>query len=47
MAKMGLRANATRAHLGDFGLVVPKGVHNMDRLVKEAEADETVRRLQR
>jgi transposase len=31
-------ANAIRAHLGDFGLVVPKGVHNMGRLVAEAEA---------
>lgn len=31
-------ANAIRAHLGEFGLVVPKGVHNMDRLVTEAEA---------
>jgi transposase len=31
-------ANAIRAHLGEFGLVVPKGVHNMGRLVKEAEA---------
>lgn len=31
-------ANAIRAHLGEFGLVVPKGVHNMKRLVAEAEA---------
>lgn len=31
-------ANAIRAHLGEFGLVVPKGVHNMGRLVKEAAA---------
>lgn len=31
-------ANAIRAHLGEFGLVVPKGVHNMGRLVTEAEA---------
>lgn len=31
-------ANAIRAHLGEFGLVVPKGVHNMNRLVAEAEA---------
>jgi transposase len=30
--------NAIRAHLGEFGLVVPKGVHNMGRLVAEAEA---------
>lgn len=30
-------ANAIRAHLGEFGLVVPKGVHNMGRLVTEAE----------
>ena len=33
-------ANAIRAHLGEFGLVVPKGVHNMGRLVAEAEAAE-------
>ena len=31
-------ANAIRAHLGEFGLVVPKGAHNMGRLVKEAAA---------
>ena len=31
-------ANAIRAHLGEFGLVAPKGVHNMGRLVAEAEA---------
>lgn len=31
-------ANAIRAHLGEFGLVVPKGVHNMGRLVAEADA---------
>lgn len=31
-------ANAIRAHLGEFGLVVAKGVHNMGRLVAEAEA---------
>lgn len=30
-------ANAIRAHLGEFGLVVPKGVHDMGRLVAEAE----------
>lgn len=30
-------ANAIRAHLGEFGLVVPKGVHNIGRLVTEAE----------
>lgn len=29
-------ANAIRAHLGEFGLVVPKGVHNMGRLVVAA-----------
>jgi transposase len=29
-------ANAIRAHLGEFGLVAPKGVHNMGRLVAEA-----------
>ncbi len=33
-------ANAIRAHLGEFGLVVPKGVHNMGRLTAEAEAAE-------
>lgn len=31
-------ANAIRAHLGEFGLIVPKGVHNMNRLVTEAQA---------
>lgn len=31
-------ANAIRAHLGEFGLVVPKGVHNMNRLMTEAAA---------
>ena len=31
-------ANAIRAHLGEFGLVVPKGVHNMGRLIAAAEA---------
>jgi transposase len=31
-------ANAIRAHLGEFGLVIPKGVHNMGRLVAKAEA---------
>ena len=31
-------ANAIRAHLGEFGLVVPKGVHNMGHLVTEAAA---------
>lgn len=30
-------ANAIRAHLGEFGRVVPKGVHTMGRLVAEAE----------
>lgn len=33
-------ANAIRAHLGEFGIVVPKGVHNMSRLIAEAEAAE-------
>lgn len=33
-------ANALRAHLGEFGLVVPKGVHNLGRLVAAAEASE-------
>jgi transposase len=28
----------TRAHLGEFGLVVPKGVQNIERLVTLAEA---------
>ena len=31
-------ANALRAHLGEFGIVVPKGVHIMGRLLAEAEA---------
>jgi transposase len=31
-------ANAIRAQLGEFGLVVPKGIHNMGRLVAEARA---------
>ncbi len=31
-------ANAIRAHFGEFGLVVPKGVHNMSRLVAQADA---------
>lgn len=31
-------ANALRAHLGEFGIVVPKGVHNLGRLIAEAEA---------
>jgi transposase len=30
-------AKAIRAHLGEFGLVVPKGVHTMSRLVADAE----------
>lgn len=30
-------ANAIRAHPGEFGIVVPKGVHNMGRLIAEAE----------
>lgn len=25
--------NALRAHLGEFGLVVPKGIHNVERLI--------------
>lgn len=29
-------ANAIRAHPGEFGLIVPRGVHNMNRLVAEA-----------
>ena len=31
-------SNALRAHLGEFGLVVPKGVQNIERLVTLAEA---------
>ena len=31
-------ANAIRAHLGEFGLVAPKGVHNIGRLVAKTEA---------
>lgn len=31
-------ANAIRAHLGEFGIVAPKGVHHMKRLVAAAEA---------
>lgn len=31
-------ANAIRAHLGEFGVVVPKGIHNMGRLIAAAEA---------
>lgn len=30
-------ANAIRAHPSEFGIVVPKGVHNMSRLIAEAE----------
>lgn len=30
-------ANTIRAHLGEFGIVVPKGVHNMGRLIAAAE----------
>ena len=30
--------NAIRAHLGEFGLVAPKGVHNVERLLAVAEA---------
>jgi hypothetical protein len=33
--------NAMRAHLGEFGIVVPKGIHNVERLI--AACDETVR----
>jgi transposase len=25
--------NAMRAHLGEFGIVVPKGIHNVERLI--------------
>jgi Transposase and inactivated derivatives len=31
-------ANAIRAHSGEFGIVAPKGVHHMKRLVAAAEA---------
>ena len=31
-------SNALRAHLGEFGLVVPKGLQNIERLVALAEA---------
>jgi transposase len=30
-------ANAIRAHLGEFGIVASRGVHNMGRLVADAE----------
>lgn len=30
--------NAIRAHLAEFGIVVSKGIHNMDRLLAAAEA---------
>ena len=30
-------SNAIRAHLGEFGLVAPKGVHNVERLLAMAE----------
>lgn len=30
-------SNAIRAHLGEFGIVAPKGVHNMGRLLAVAE----------
>ncbi|HHX89643.1 MAG TPA: IS110 family transposase [Paracoccus sp.] len=29
--------NAIRAHLGEFGIVVPKGIHNVDRLLDAAQ----------
>jgi transposase len=29
--------NAMRAHLGEFGIVVPKGIHNMERLITACE----------
>lgn len=29
----------TRAHLGEFGFVVPKGVQNVERLVALAQAE--------
>ena len=31
-------ANAIRAHLGEFGIVAPRGVHNRGRLIAAAEA---------
>jgi len=32
--------NAMRAHLGEFGIVVPKGIHNAERLIIAAEQAE-------
>ena len=29
--------NAMRAHLGEFGIVVPKGIHNVERLIMACE----------
>lgn len=29
--------NAMRAHLGEFGIVIPKGVHNVERLILACE----------
>ena len=31
-------SNAIRAHVGEFGIVVPKGVHNVERLLTLADA---------
>ena len=30
-------SGVTRAHLGEFGIVVPKGIHNAERLIIAAE----------
>lgn len=30
--------NAIRAHLGEFGVVVPKGIHNAERLISACDA---------
>ena len=32
--------NAMRAHLGEFGIVVPKGIHNVERLIMACEQAE-------
>lgn len=32
--------NAMRAHLGEFGIIVPKGIHNAERLIIAAEQAE-------
>lgn len=32
--------NAIRAHLGEFGVVVPKGIHNAERLINACDAQD-------